>query len=738
MAGTASARTGLTRDCAIAVLCLLPILWPLIRGERLLLRDIGTTHRPAWALFPTLRFAKVNPAASFGQPYRGNPNLLVFYPFPKSARTVEAHVAAHLALLAAGMTAFLRRRGLKTGAIAGAIAFALSGYVLSASSSLNSLATISWIPSVLLVSGSRSSRLSRFAITAAVLAVFSLAGEPVLIGATLLLASVLVWRTNGPRGMGLFLGAGIAAAILTLPIHRETYSAALESHRVAHGYSFEEAASETLHAGRLIDLIIPGFFGTPAEIGLGSWWGYAVSRNARPYVLSLFLGVIPIVLVLLYGFSTRWRTHRGWWFLLVVSMVFAAAGTAPGANALWRDLPALHAIRFPIKSFLFTTLSIAVLAGSAWDYFSGLFSSSQQRRNAAKWTASAAVVALLLAILAPIRLARYAVAQWWNPHWAGDAGAVVGYATSVTASRLFGLALILTIVFFWIARPRHRWLDGLLLGVLVIDLTLPGKHLLPTIAPSKLSARSRIVDGTIALRGRIFERAGKDLDTTMYGVRGRYPENDARYLAVAQDRQAWALNGAQYGIRYAYDRSPDGSYSWRNHVLQTRLETAPWELRVKWLRGAGVAGVIASSVPEPVAGLRPLVRDAEVGVPVTLYGVVPRLSELRVPEKVRSVRNVEEAIAVFERADFDEAREITVEGTPMATNTAMVEILREQADEIVVRSHATGPTLAFLARSYTRRVSATANGRALRVLPANVHLCAIEIPAGNHEIVVRF
>src|SRR4051812_49374363 len=70
--------------------------------ETFFLRDLGTTHRPAAVVFAQLGFARTNPFASFGQPYLGNPNLLVAYPFPKSAG-ISAQIVMHLALCFAGM-----------------------------------------------------------------------------------------------------------------------------------------------------------------------------------------------------------------------------------------------------------------------------------------------------------------------------------------------------------------------------------------------------------------------------------------------------------------------------------------------------------------------------------------------------------------------------------------------------------------------------------------------------------
>jgi hypothetical protein len=148
--------------------------------------------------------------------------------------------------------------------------------------------------------------------------------------------------------------------------------------------------------------------------------------------------------------------------------------------------------------------------------------------------------------------------------------------------------------------------------------------------------------------------------------------------------------------------------------------------------------VIASNVAEPFDGLRPLVRESAVGVPVTLYGIYPRLPELRPAPHVRFVRTPDEAIQTFETAGFDEKREIVAEGPAMPVGEARIEMVEDTPDRITFRSSASTPAIAFLARSYTRSTRATAGARELRVLAANVHLCAIEIPRGNHTITISF
>jgi len=699
------------------MLLLVPLLWPVLTGAHFYLRDIGTTHRPAWSLFERLGFARWNDAASFGQPYRGNPNLLIAYPFPKSESAVEVCVVIHLCLLICGMALWLRRYGTLTASLAGAAAFALSGHVLSSSSSMNAIATIAWVPYVLMTAQWNDFRIRAIALRICVLAIFSLAGEPVLIAGVLFLAIALAGRT-GARAAGQFLMAGAIAFALTVPVHLETFRAAAESDRVVRGYTFSQAASQTLHPARLVELVIPGFFGIPSRIGNGSWWGFAISADRLSYVYSLFVGLIPLMLVIAYGFATRLRVDRGWWTLSAAATFFAMAARVPGAKTVWEALPPfLHILRFPIKAWFFVTLAIAVLTARAWTYFSALPSIADARRRIA-------VCAALLALIA-VAVIRFA------PN-------IAPRASSIVANRAVVAMIVLTLLFFWIARRRSLAFEVVVLCALVVDLSIAGRPLVATTREVVVSP-SPLVRAAQGLHGRIHERAFKDLESGIYGVLGAYPSNDAEWLFVAQARQAWALYGAIDGLRYAYDRSPDGSYTWRNHLVETRFETWTWPERIKWLRGVGAAGIIASDVPAGTAGVHTIAEESSVGVPVSLYAITPRLSEIRVVGQARWVHDANEAFAAFAQNSFDETRVVIIEGSPMPIGAARVTMVQATSDRMIVYAEAASAAIVFIARTYSERTRArTSNGTILRVAPANVHLCAIEVPRGVNTITVDF
>ena len=119
------------------------LAWPLVSGERtLVLRDVVTTHLP-YKAFGAAELAHgsipaVNPTWALGQPFRGNPNALPFYPGNLLYLVLPFWSAFNAALRAALAARLLRHaragagaRPEREAALFAALAYAGSGYFLS-------------------------------------------------------------------------------------------------------------------------------------------------------------------------------------------------------------------------------------------------------------------------------------------------------------------------------------------------------------------------------------------------------------------------------------------------------------------------------------------------------------------------------------------------------------------------------------------------------------------------------
>ena len=714
--------------------------------ETFFLRDLGTTHRPAAVVFGQLGFARTNPYASFGQPYLGNPNLLVAYPFPKSLG-ISAQIVAHLALCFVGMFVLLRRMATSPeGAFLSASAFTLSGYVLSATASLNAVTTIAWVPWLLVVADTLArgplTRI-RFALAVAVIAFASLAGEPVLLGIALLIVAALTLARGGRQGIVRLILCGMTAELLTLPVHIATFAAAMDSARVRLGFTFANAASASFHPARLAEILVPYFFGDPSRLVTGAWWGYAVSGGMPPYIYSAAFGVIPLLLAAVFGAATRFRLERFWWGTALVCFTLSLGGYLPGAEWAYDAFASLHAIRFPIKFYLFATLALAILAGRSFDFLAA--AEPLLRRRAVKVLAALSALTFIVAFAARQNMAAFAgllARTWWNPNWRSLPDVVLQPILESLPGRLVIVACMMFTLLLWIGRRRGGLGHLLLLVVVLVELTTTAGPLLPSVPAAVVRQPSAIVLSARTLRGPIFERTEKDLEPVVFGIKGRYAGDDVRQLAVVQARQAWALSGSAFGIRYAFDPSPDGSYTMRNQRIEDLLARADWPRRLKWLRGAGVAGVISSSIPPGTPGLRAVYGEAahEIGIPTTLYAVADRLPEVRRAHRIVVAHSIADSVSIVERADVDPSDTVVIETSvpprSLDGGNGYARILREAADEIEIETEGDASTVLLLARSFTSRLRALVNGGSAPVFPANVHLTAIPVPSGRAIVVV--
>ena len=284
-------------------------------------RDLGTTQRPARALYASLGAASLNPNASFGQPYRGNPNLVLAYPAPRSPRFLGAHLLLHLGLGLAGAFAFFRRMVRSdAAALFGAFAFSFSGYNLSSTAFLNATTTLAWTPWLLFfvaLAGSSSGRRLLLAVLGVTVssALLVLGGEPALALLTLLLA--FAFAAAGPAGargrsLAALAGGGIAAALAIGPWLLEVLRASAFSSRRVRGFSWEEFSAVGFHPARFLETIFPLIFGDPSRFLAGGFWGFAVNQGHGPYLASLSFGVLPAGLALLFVASARRNEGRFW------------------------------------------------------------------------------------------------------------------------------------------------------------------------------------------------------------------------------------------------------------------------------------------------------------------------------------------------------------------------------------------------------------------------------------------
>jgi hypothetical protein len=364
-------------------------------------------------------------------------NLWVALPFP-------------LAVL--GVWLFFRPRFTAAASALGAIAFTLSGPVVSTGNFPNMSWSVAAMPWVLWATDrlARTLRLRDVAILALTVAFQALAGEPVTLSITAALAlglslfspapsvlSVLsvaplsVARLSGARLSvarlsavvgGLALG-GLLSAIQLLPMVRAA-SAAERSTTIVNGVW-------SLHPVALVETVAPHLFGDyfMMQSLSASPWMPLVNTGREPFFYSLYFGV-PLLALAIFGLVALGRNGWGvfWAAAGGVSIVLAFGVYTPVYPFLRDHLPIIASFRFPVKYLVVFSMAVAAGAAAGWDLLSRATPLRQRSGQAPAALSRARIDAVVVALVIGVTAALLAAAAVFLP----DATAARASAFAVT------------------------------------------------------------------------------------------------------------------------------------------------------------------------------------------------------------------------------------------------------------------------------------------------------------------
>jgi len=290
-------------------------------------------------------------------------------------------VAAPFPLAAFGAWVFFARRFSTRASALGAIAFTLSGPIVSTSNFPNMSWSVAALPWVLwavdrIVSTPTPRRVAALALAVAFQAV---AGEPVTLLATVVLAAGFALVVSTPDSdttlrlrvrhaavaFGLALGFGLAA-IQLVPL---TQAASLSERSAAITPDFW-----SLHPLALLETVSLHLFGdyfTSQSLGDTPWMP-VLNSGREPFFFSIYFG-LPLLALAVFGLASggprRWTLF--WTMAGAASMVGAFGAYTPVYPFLRDHLPLLASFRFPVKYMAVSSTAVAAGATAGWDAITG-------------------------------------------------------------------------------------------------------------------------------------------------------------------------------------------------------------------------------------------------------------------------------------------------------------------------------------------------------------------------------
>jgi hypothetical protein len=291
-------------------------------------------------------------------------------------------VVLHLIWSGIGMVLLIRQLGCgRFAQVIAALAFSLSGYMVTRAGFLSINAALAWLPWVLLAAerliDAPKPALKAFMGSGLVIGMLLLAGHAQTAFYTLLLAGCWVlfrqWHAGWKGilsgalfwGLSVLLGCGLAA-IQLLP----TAEYLAQSQRAVEiGYDY--AVNYSFLPWRFLTLLLPNLFGTPADgtylLKADAYWEDAVYIGLLPF----FLGVAAMVLSLRKQRSSdKLRSRDLTVFLAVMSTIaslIALGSNAPIFPFLYKYIPTFDLFQAPARWMIWLVLALAIMAGFGAD-----------------------------------------------------------------------------------------------------------------------------------------------------------------------------------------------------------------------------------------------------------------------------------------------------------------------------------------------------------------------------------
>jgi hypothetical protein len=664
-------------------------------------------------------------------------------------------VALPIPLSALGMYLYLRRRLSAPASAFGGIVFAVGGPIVSTPNFPNFSWSIATTPYVLWALDRVFERKTPGAATllALIVSCQALAGEPVSLAATLVVAAAYALtvddRWRDVRAVCL-TGAGLGAGVLLSAIQ---YVPLILAGRASMRSTMTSADFWLFHPLLSFELVVPHFFGDYFNSNLKELaWMVALNSDRDPFYYTMYLGVPVVLLAAVAMFSGRPRTR--FWTVVILACAIASLGAhTPVYPALQALLPPLRMFRFPVKYLSMVMLGLAVLSAMVMQW---LLDGDVPRRavrivliggGAAALVVYVAIAWLLIAPTLPIR-GFFELALWAKvPAPIQGAEFLVFRARPLLSSMLLKLIAATFLLAIAASGRRERRLALTVLCVATaVDLLASNGSVNPTVAPSMLAEPEWLSHVPRDLHERVYVGGRLEGYVNIFDIDG--PKYAAAMDGVSQMEQRYVLASQLMfqpsGPRVRETLSYDLPLLWPLEYARTigLFKYAPREDRLRFLTRAGVRYVVMAT--PPFAGAKPLARL--VGVEqMQLYDFNPAARRVYiVPDALRGPDITWQIEGLFQPR-FDPASGVLVsEPPPPASGIAGMPVpaaaafLEDGLNRVVIRAGLPAEGYLALLDTYSPDWAVDVDGAPAPLMRANGLFRAVHLVPGTHVVTFTY
>lgn len=704
-----------------------------------------------------------DPYAANGQSAAADALYQIFHPITLAIRLAlpaivgfNVWVALPVPLAAYGAWRYLRRQVSAPAAAIGAIAFGISGPIVSSTNFPNLSWSLAAIPYVFWALDDvwERPRAAGVAWLASAVALQSLAGEPVTLAATLATAAAytafLALPTLDRNRRLLGVASGVAAGLLLAAIQ---FLPLLKASRRSVRSLMPGDDFWSLHPLALVELVMPHFFGDYFHSFLRELpWMIALNSQRDPFYYTMYIGV-PVVLVSAVAICSGRRVPKFWAWVALAMVVAAVGAHTPLYPALQKLVPPVKSFRFPVKYLSLAVFATAILAAHGWQMvLDGAVDRRMLRRVLIPaGTVAAGAYLLVLWLLVAPRIPTYGffrLAEAVHVH-----APVQGAQYLLLRARPLLTTMFLEVVCagFLLAvaasARRERRFARVALGVLLCaDLVAANSGVNPTIAeplvhrPVWLDAVARHPEARVYVGGRlngVIDTLDPDapkwasLDDSVTVLEQRY---------VASNQLVYAPSGWRLREGISYDLPLLWPVEYAR--MLSRFKVATRAERLRYLRNAGIRYCVLPDPPFPgAAPLGQLVSLEQMHV----YECNPGVTRAYVVPDALMGPDVGWQIEGLFQERFNPSAGVLVSetpppasGTPGTPVKPAARIVEEHANRVVVRAGLPGDGYLALLDSYDPGWRVEVDGGPASLMRANGLFRAVHLTRGTHTVTFTY
>jgi hypothetical protein len=295
------------------------------------------------------------------------------------------------------------------------------------------------------------------------------------------------------------------------------------------------------------------------------------------------------------------------------------------------------------------------------------------------------------------------------------------------------------LLFLLARRSAAAAIGGRALGVFALVTAIPWALPLFVSADQKSLARPPAVLNTLRPGGRVYVSPRiPEFNVLATGTAHPTLEPTVAKLARIQIEELVPQTGAPFGVTYAFDSDPDGSYGYYDRLCEEAMAAATPAEKSRLLRLYGARWVLEDE-GRALPGLSIRTGFEVAGRRLIVMEVPDPLPELRWASRTRRASSLSGALALVRSAEFDPGREVVIPGrsnapVEAASEPARLSEARVSADRAGARVEAPAAGHVVFSRTFFPAWKARLDGAPARVLVANARDLAVAVPAGSHTV----